>query len=603
MAGLAPAELFAAGGKALNYPPLRTGMRGSHAGSFEVAHALAWSGQTFDLPGQPDEPDYDLVVVGGGISGLAAAFLYDQRSGGRRRILILDNHDDFGGHAKRNEFMVDGRRLIGYGGSQSLDGPAAYSAASKALLKDLGIDVQQFYGYFDRQFEQRHGLRRGIHFTAGAYGRNLTLANVFPGYTGSKLEDPATAVAAYPLSPVEREALARLLSAPDDPLAELSAPAKVDFLRRTSYSDYLRGCLNMPEAVVTLVRDLPRGLWGVGWDALSALEAARMGMPGIGALDPSLVDLDVYGNEPYIFHFPDGNAGVARALVRHLIPDALPGKNMEDLVTTPVDYAALDRAGNRVGVRLHSTAVDVRHGAHGSHVDIGYVTQGSVRQARARHVVLACNNAMIPHLCAEMPEAQRQAIGYAEKVPLVYMSIAIRNWRAFRERGFGSFYVPQPRHMHSFGLDFPVSMGGYRFADDPDEPTVVHGSWAPTAPDKGLNARAQHAAGRRALNELDFAAFEHDIVANMDGALGPGGFDAGRDIAAITVNRWPHGYAYEYNDYADPAGWGPDNGPHVTGRAQIGRISIANSDAAGYAYVDGAIDAAHRAVNEQLQLD
>ena len=99
---------------------------------------------------------------------------------------------------------------------------------------------------------------------------------------------------------------------------------------------------------------------------------------------------------------------------------------------------------------------------------------------------------------------------------------------------------------------------------------------------------------------MSFDNYEDLILEQLEGALSPGGFDAERDIAGITVNRWPHGYAYEYNDLYDPPEYSPDNGPHIQGRAQIGRISIANSDASAYAYVNGAIDAADRAVNEQI---
>jgi len=599
---VAPAELLAASGRVPpDYPPMLTGMRGSHPGSFEVAHALAWTGQSFPLPLQPEADDYDLIVVGGGISGLAAAWYHRQAAGPDARILVLDNHDDFGGHAKRNEFVVDGQRLIGYGGSQSIDTPGSYSEAAAQLLRDVGIDVQRFYDYFDQGFEQTHGLRRGIFFNAADYGRDLALPNAFRGFFGPGARDVAGVVARYPLGEAVRAALLTLLTTARDPLAGLSPAAKVDHLRRTSYSDYLRRSHGMPEAVVEIIRDMPRGLWGVGWDALSALEAARMGMPGIGTVDPALADVSGYGEEPYIFHFPDGNAGVARAIVRQLIPAAVPGDSMEDLVTAMVNYGRLDVAGQPARIRLNSTAVDVRHAAGGRKVDVGYVRDGRVHKVRGNHVVLACYNDMVPHLCPELPAAQKRAIEYPEKVPLVYMSIAVRTWRPFAEAGFGSFYVPKPKLMQAFGLDFPVSMGQYRFTSAPEQPTVIHGSWVPTAPDRGLSAREQHAIGRRQLYELSFAAFEEDIVAKMDGALGGAGFDPQRDIAAITVNRWPHGYAYEYNDYSDPEGWGPDNGPHVAGRAQIGRISIANSDAAGYAYVDGAIDAARRAVNEQLQ--
>jgi spermidine dehydrogenase len=156
--------------------------------------------------------------------------------------------------------------------------------------------------------------------------------------------------------------------------------------------------------------------------------------------------------------------------------------------------------------------------------------------------------------------------------------------------------------MHSFGMDFPVSMGGYNFTTQPNQPTVLHGTFVPTDPDKGLKQKQQAINGRRKLYEMSFQYFEDLIVEQLDGSLGIGGFDIERDIAGITVNRWPHGYAWEYNDYSDPVEYNPYNGPHIEGRKQIGRISIANSDSSSYAYVDGAIDAADRAVNEQLKI-
>jgi len=147
---LSPLEILAqqTGGR---YPPALTGLRGNHPGSFEVSHQLAWTGERWPIPDRLTDDVYDLIVVGGGISGLSAAFFHQQRSGGSSRVLVLDNHDDFGGHAKRNEFTVDGQTLIGYGGSQSIDTPSGYSPAASRLLVDLGIDVQRFYDYFDRQ--------------------------------------------------------------------------------------------------------------------------------------------------------------------------------------------------------------------------------------------------------------------------------------------------------------------------------------------------------------------------------------------------------------------------------------------------------------------
>jgi spermidine dehydrogenase len=275
---------------------------------------------------------------------------------------------------------------------------------------------------------------------------------------------------------------------------------------------------------------------------------------------------------------------------------------MEDLVLSQLDYDLLDRLASRVRIRLNSTGVDVRHSGDGKFTDVTYVQGGKTFRARGKHTILACYNNIIPHICPEVPEKQKEAIAFASKVPLVYISIALRNWQAFAELGYHSISIPKPDLMHSFVMDFPVSMGGYNYTQSPDQPTVIHGTFVPAYPDEGLSAREQHTRGRRELYEMSFDNFERRIIGQMNGALAPGGFDAGRDIAAITVNRWPHGYAYEYNEFSDPPGMNRDNGPHIAGRAQIGRISIANSDAQAYAYVNGAIDAAERAVTEQLSI-
>ena len=122
------------------YPPALTGMRGTHDGAFEVAHAVAREGKRFQPPGSQTDDTYDLVVLGGGLSGLAAAWHFREAAGLDASILILDNHDDFGGHAKQVEFNVDGRRLISYGGSQTVDGPSGFppigkTAAARARLR------------------------------------------------------------------------------------------------------------------------------------------------------------------------------------------------------------------------------------------------------------------------------------------------------------------------------------------------------------------------------------------------------------------------------------------------------------------------------------
>ena len=600
-AGLSPLELLAKDGR---YPPGLTGLRGSHPGSFEIAHALSWGDATWPRPDTLTDDVYDLVVVGGGLSGLAAAHMYRQRAGGDPRILILDNHDDFGGHAKRNEFTVDGRTLIGYGGSQSIDSPARYSAASAQVLKDVGVITDRFYEYFDRDYFDRRKLRRGIYFSRERYGKDVTAANALRFYGETDAAALTAAIAEYPIPDAAKKSLVALLSGKPAGLAGMTNEERIRRLRGISYTDYLQQDLGVHEEVVLLLRDGVRGWWGVGYDSISALEAYRMGMPGIADLAlPEDSSGPAARDEPYIFHFPDGNAGVARAIVRALIPAAVPGKTMEDLVLSRVDYDLLDEASNRTRIRLDSTAVDVRHAEGGKAVDVTYVSHGSAYRVRGRHAILACYNRIVPHICPEVPDAQVAAINQSVKVPLVYVSVAVRNWKAFERLGFHDFYIPRPRLMHSFGMDFPVSMGGYAFTEDSSQPTVIHGAYVPTVPGQGLTSREQHVMGRRKLYALTFDDFEDSILSVMSGALEPGGFDAERDIAGITVNRWPHGYAYEYNDLYDPPEWSPTRGPHLAGAAQIGRISIANSDASAFAFVNGAFDAADRAVDEQLGAD
>ncbi len=600
---LSPLELLAR--SAAHYPPALTGMRGSHAGSFEIAHAVSLRGTRFESPKELTDNEYDLVIAGGGISGLSTALLYQQQAGRDKKILILDNHDDFGGHAKRNEFTVDDQLLIGYGGSQTIESPAAYSPASSKVLKDIGVNTDAFYEYYDQDYYRSRNLVSALYFGGDKYGKDLLRRNVFRGFVDGRyvgnLEDD---VATYPISNEAKAALVRLMTSETDYLAGKSNGEKIAILTKTSYTDFIARYTDTPKEVTDIFRDRPRGIWGVGWDACSALEGFRWGNPGMGHLNLADVDLGWVshrGDEPYIFHFPDGNAGVARSLVRALIPEAVPGTTMEDLVQSRVDYSLLDVAGSNVRIRLNSTAVELRNTGDGSAVDVTYVANGKAHRVRARHSVYAGYHSLLPHICPELPDEQKEAIDYATKVPLVYINVAIRNWRAWENLGIRSVNCAQPTLMHSFGMDFPVSMGGYNFTSNSDQPTVLHGTWCPAVPDQGLSSIEQHKKGRQDLYEMSFDDCEDKIISQMSGALSGGGFDPEKDIAGITVNRWPHGYAYEYNELFDDPTFGPEKGPHLDARKQIGRISIANSDASAYAYVNGAIDAADRAVNELLK--
>lgn len=576
------------------YPPAKTGMRGSHDGSWEVAHAMR-DGQTWPETVN-DKESYDLVVVGGGISGLASAYFFRKFAGANSKILILDNHDDFGGHAKRNEFQTGKRLLIGYGGTQSLEAPHHYSKEAFGLLQELGIDVDRFHQYFDQNLYKGMGLKRATFFDKETFGVDRLLPGFGTHYLG--LTYPPEILRQIPISEDARKDLARLQETKVDYLSGLSPDEKRRKLIKTSYKDYLLQYVKVHPDVVKIFQSAPHGLYAVGIDAVSAWDCLQMEYPGFSGMELSSKHDSPEQAEPYIFHFPDGNASVARMLVRSLVRGSVPGSTMEDLVTSRVNYGRLDDSNSAVRIRLNSTVVRAKHVGDpqsAKEVEITYVRGGKAHTVRGTNCVLACYNMVIPFLCPEMSEKQKEALHYAVKIPLVYTNVQITNWQSFHKLGINSIYGPGS-FFSGVSLDFPVSMGEYHFPGKPEEPCLLHLLRTPCKP--GLTAKDQYRAGRYELMTTPFDVFERNIRDQLGRALGAGGFDASSDIQAITVNRWPHGYAYEYNPLFEPLDRADSERPCVIGRQPFGRIHIANSDADGHAYTNIAIDQGYRAVRE-----
>ena len=585
------------------YPPALTGMRGSHPGSFEVAHSLRdgsfW--RTAPAP-QPGEDSYDLVVVGGGISGLAAAHFFRAAKPGAR-VLILDNHDDFGGHAKRNELVLGGRSELINGGTLEIDSPRPYSAVSDDLLRTLGVFPERLEKTCAKpDFYKQINLGRGIFFDRETFGGDALAV-------GAGTRPWREVLAATPLSARARADIARIHEAKIDYMPGLTSAEKKAWLSRVSYRDFLAKIAHADPATLPYFQAMSLDEWGVGADAVSALDVWTFDFPGFQGLGLQPGSAPRMGNTAagyadggsYVFHFPDGNATVARLLVRQLVPAAVPGRDAADAVTSRVEYAALDRPNQPVRIRLSSIAVGVRNlgGPEASQgVEIAYARGGQVFRVRAQNCVLAGYNMMIPYLCPEMPKAQKDALHYLVKIPLVYTTVALTDWRAFQKLGVYEIYAPGGYHT-SMRLNPVVDIGGYSSVRSPDEPVLLRMTKVPCSP--GLDERTQHRLGHAELLATPFATFEHKIRDQLGRILGPGGFDPARDITAITVNRWPHGYAYEYNPLFDPD-WAPGQAPHEVGRARFGRITIANSDSGAAAYTDSAIDQAHRAVGELLSV-
>jgi spermidine dehydrogenase len=587
------------------YPPTLTGMRGSHDGSFEVAHDLAWRGEK---PAQYQALDehYDLVVVGAGMSGLAAAFFYRKKMGPDARILILDNHDDFGGHAKRNEFHQDGRMMLSLGGAQNLESPSGYSKEAGGLMIDIGID-DDFVAAMDINTPDNLALAGKLDANNGVAlpgpDGHVTISGNWNAvmYGGEGYEKT---VRALPIPRSQQDTLIDFFGGKRDFLDGLSLSKKWDYVNSVSYNRFLLERVGLDENTLPIMNAVIMHLSGFsGWN-LTVLEAIGNGASGIkamGWLGKAAASVGGVFLESLmeVRMFPDGNASVARLLVQKLIPDVAPDmKGPEDVAVARFDYSALDRDNQATRLRLSSTVVSVRE-VDGEHLEVDYVQQGKALRVTADHSVLACYNSLIPHLCPEMSESQKEGLSYGVKTPFVYANVLLENGRAYSELDATLFQCPyDPFQWVSSAPNMTV--GGYEPPRGPNDPMVVFMMNSPmtlTTSEDG-SGRDQLRMGRHKIYSTPFASYEQQIREQLQSMLGKHGFDHERDIRAITVNRIPHGYAYPYLALDDPE-WEEGQAPHEIGRAQFGRISIANTDSEAIALMDAAFDAAWRAVEEQ----
>lgn len=615
-AGVAPIELLRAAPNselalqtlADYYPPSLTGLRGSHEGSYEVAHAVSRGRKTYDYPNIPLlEEEYDLIVVGAGISGLAAAYFYQQQLGKDKKILLLENHDDFGGHAKRNEFTTKEGMIIGYGGSESFQSPRSlFSKTTMGLLSDLGVSLDELEKSFNVNFYPDMGLGRGVYFDKKTFGVDKVVAGD-PGenvadeipkdkINGRPLEE---FVADFPFNEKDKADLLALMKDDVDYLEGMTTDEKDDWIDTNSYATFLREKVGLSERAMLYFQRSTDDFMAVGIDSTSCYDARMCALPGFAAMNATPMEPEYQAelDDPYTFHFPGGNSGLTRLLVRRLIPAVAPGNTMQDMVLAKYDYSQLDKPEHNVRLRLNSTVLNARNVSNG--VDVCYMQADQIKRVHAKQVVMACYNMMIPYLVPEASKEQKYALSQNVKAPLVYTNVVIRNWESFVKLGVHDIYSPTAPYC-MVKLDFPVNMGGYEHPKDPSKPICLHTVFVPNLPGSGLSPREQSRKGRAMLLGMSFEQHERMIREQLQGMLGGAGFNHETDILGITVNRWSHGYSYDVNTLFDDE----DECEELIEQARqpIGQITIANSDSDWSPYAHSAIDQGYRAVTELVAM-
>lgn len=620
VAGMSPMQLlYGSQSKALNtqilqndnfYPPSLTGLRGSDNKSYEFAHLLR-DGETFDFKNINIEEEYDLVVIGAGISGLCAACLYRDKTGKDTRILVLDNHDDFGGHARRNEFKIKNDFILGYGGSESLQSPKAlYSKEVVKFLSNIGIDIDELAKCFDVDFYPNLNLGRGVYFNKKDFGVNKVVSGnprkiISDDIPPSRINGRSyeSFINDFPMVDSDKQALIELHTNPRDYLNGMNKKERIEYVKKQSYRNFLRDKVGLSEKAISYFEGMTDDFLALGIDCVSCEDARGMFLPGFDnlKLPPLSKEAEAEITEPYIYHFPDGNATIVRLMVKKLIPDVTKDTATKDIVMAKFDYSKLDMKNSSTRIRLQSTAINAKNVAGGVEVSYASGIDKKIHKVFAKKVVMANYNSMIPYIVPDMPQIQKDSLGKAVKTPLIHTNVILRNWQPFIKLGVHEIYSPRMFYART-KLDYPVDIGNYKHPRDPNKPICLHLVNSPCMMNRGMidgsevDAREQARFARHQLFNMPFSQLEDILREQLQGMLGDADFKHNKDILAITLNRWGHCYAYNFNSLYD----NEKESKKIIKQARkvFGNIAIANSDADWSAYANTAIEQAYRAIRD-----
>ncbi len=570
---------------------------GNTAAVVDAAHALRDGRYEASIAAAPlvDET-YDLIVVGGGFSGLIAAYEF-RKARPQARCLILENHPVFGGEAKQNQVLVDGVMLTGPQGSNDAVVPAADNSYAhvSGLWDEIGMPRRL-------EFVQPAGVDSSLRFARDHYEpmfwneRSATVGYYFDGTSfGSRrawVTDPWTDdLARAPLSAEARRSLVAWKK--NERVLKRGTPAETDrWLDTLSYADVVVRELGLSRDVLRFADPLvAAGDYGVSSDAVSAYAAKLLGFPAVS-------ETGLGGDD--VFAFPGGNTAIYRHIVKALVPAAIAGSDsFDDVCNAPIAFDALDRP-QATRMRLGATAVSVRHdGAAGdaSTVTVTYALAGELRRIRGRAAVVAVGGWVARHVVRDLPPSYARAYGEFHHAPMLVANVAVRNWRPFATRG-----ITAAHWFDGFGFFVnvrqPMLVPGAPVPLDPERPTML--TFYVGFQQAGLPTGEQASRGRAKLFATSYAEFEQQIRAQLETLFGDAGFDAERDVAGIVLNRWGHAYiapqpGFYFGSGANPA-------PLEIIRQRYGRIAFGHSELSGRQSWGRAALEARRAVSQVLEV-
>jgi len=521
---------------------------------------------------------YDCVIVGGGISGLAAALFFERQARAGAKCLVLENHPIFGGEAKQNEFLVDGKRLIAHQGSAiyQLHSPDSFIAQfyDSIGLKAQKLDYQQWAGP-SPEMPLSQTPYEAIGLENGQYG--FWFGTKFGQKPGMWLIDPVRKnLKGAPISDATRSEWLRWLKNTPVPEDKFVHPkTEGDAISRyldsiTLEQHYMERFGLSRETVRTFLSPVEGGGSGLGPDALSAYSDYAYEM---------LHPLSGEGSRDQMF--PGGNTTIARLILKTLIPAAIAGPaTVTGVTTNNVSFTALDTPHSNARIRLSSTAISVQHDREADKSDwvsVSYLKDGRIYRLRARSVVLSGGSWTSKHIVQDLPQSHREAYAEFHRSPCLMANVAVRNWRFLYKMGMSGC-----RWFEGIGNYVEVrklaltGVGDSRIG--PDSPIVLSLKILYSYP--GHSTEQQGNLGRDELLSTSFREYERRIREQLTEMFAASGFDAKRDIAGIILNRWGHAYLSPQPGFF----FGRDGGPaprQILRGAPFGRIAFANTDLAG----------------------